>query len=173
MPAHAMARVAVDYCVKADELAALIVRLVRETAPDPKPAVGRPADAPDTAGARARALFGLESGLTCPECSGTLRELREGDVLRFKCPVGHAYTSHTMLEAQGDAIERALWTAVRHLEERALLMRKLANVARERDHEGVAAMFEDRAVALQRECEALREQIEGGRALEPIGHERT
>jgi two-component system chemotaxis response regulator CheB len=163
MPAHAMARVAVDYCVKAEDLAALLVRLVAKPAADADPAAVVPAVA--TPVVRESAI-GVESGLTCPECSGILREMRQGDVLRFRCGVGHAYTSETMLEAQGDAIERALWTMVRHFEERAMLTGKLAAAASERGHPGVAAMFEERSVALRRECDVLRQLI--GRALEPI-----
>jgi hypothetical protein len=73
-----------------------------------------------------------------------------------------------MLAAQGDAIERALWTAVRTLEERSLLTVKLAAAARQRGHDGVATMFEDRSVALTREVALLRDLIEAGRALEPF-----
>jgi len=173
MPSHAMDRVAIDYCVKAADLADLLVRLVHQPAPDP----GLPAPVPletreEAAGTSefpmTGAAVGIESGLTCPECSGILREVREGDVLRFRCRVGHAYTSQTMLEAQGDSIERALWTAVRQLEERALLMRKLAASARERGHDAVATTFEDRSMALAHEANVLRELIGAGRALEPI-----
>jgi two-component system chemotaxis response regulator CheB len=178
MPAHAMARVAVDYCVKAVDLADLIVRLVREPAPDPKPWADVPLETREEAAGLPEIppvgpQIGVESGLTCPECSGILREVHEGDVVRFRCRVGHAYTSQTMLEAQGDSIERALWTAVRQLEERSLLIRKLAAAARGRGHEGVAAMFEDRGVALGREVTVLRELIAGGRALEPMDTERA
>jgi two-component system chemotaxis response regulator CheB len=173
MPSHAMARVAVDYCVKASALAELIVRLVHQPPATPQPpasvrletweeAAGT-VEIPETA-----VEFGVESGLTCPDCSGILRELHDGDVVRFRCRVGHAYTSNTMLEAQGDTIERALWTAVRQLEERVLLVRKLALAARSRRHEAVAAIFEHRELALIREVGILRELIASGRALEPL-----
>ena len=173
MPAHAMDRVAIDHCVKSADLADLLVRLVREPAPDPDPASPVPLETSEEAAGTPEfpmtgAIVGVESGLTCPECNGILREVREGDVLRFRCRVGHAYTSQTMLEAQGDAIERALWTAVRQLEERALLIRKMAAAAREREHDAIATMFEDRAIALSREVAVLRELIEAGRALEPL-----
>ncbi len=173
MPTHAMARVAVDYCVKANALAELIVRLVNQPPATPQlPGSVTPETWEETSGTgdvpQTAAQFGVESGLTCPECSGILREVHDGDVIRFRCRVGHAYTSHTMLEAQGEAIERALWTAVRQLEERALLVRKLAAEARQRRHEGVAAMFEDREIALTREVGILRELIASGRALEPL-----
>jgi two-component system chemotaxis response regulator CheB len=173
MPAHAIDRVAIDYCVKSAELADLLVRLVHQPAPDPKPPSPVPLETWEEANGTAEypttgAVIGVESGLTCPECSGILREVREGEVLRFRCRVGHAYTSQTMLEAQGDAIERALWTAVRQLEERAVLIRKMAAAARAREHDAIATIFEDRSVALSREVTVLRELIEAGRALEPI-----
>lgn len=173
MPSHAMARVSVDYCVKANALAELIVRLVNQPPATPQPPASVALQTWDEASGttevpQTAAQFGVESGLTCPECSGILREVHDGDVVRFRCRVGHAYTSHTMLEAQGEAIERALWTAVRQLEERALLVRKLASAARARRHDGVAAMFEDRETALIRELGVLRELIGSGRALEPL-----
>jgi two-component system chemotaxis response regulator CheB len=173
MPSHAMDRVAIDYCVKSANLAELLVRLVHQPAPDPNPPSPVPLETREEAHGTSEfaltgAVVGVESGLTCPECSGILREVREGDVLRFRCRVGHAYTSQTMLEAQGDAIERALWTAVRQLEERALLIRKLAAAARERGHEAIATTFDDRSLALANEVGVLRELIGAGRALEPI-----
>jgi two-component system chemotaxis response regulator CheB len=178
MPSHAMSRVAVDHCVKSADLAALLVRLVRQAAADPPWPATVPLETRDEAESSdalptTGATIGVESGLTCPECSGILREVREGDVMRFRCRVGHAYTSQTMLEAQGDAIERALWTAVRQLEERTLLIRKLAAAALERGHDGVATMFDDRSASLEREIAVLRELIVNGRALEPLEQERN
>jgi two-component system chemotaxis response regulator CheB len=171
MPAHAMARVAVDHCVKAVDLASLLVHLVGVPAPNPSARMQVPLETfEEVVGTPERAVIGVESGLTCPECSGILREVREGDVLRFRCRVGHAYTSQTMLEAQGEAVEKALWTAVRSLEERSILIGKLAENARARGHDGVAALFDDRSMALNRDVEMLRDLIGRGRALEPVGH---
>jgi two-component system chemotaxis response regulator CheB len=178
MPSHAMDRVAIDYCVKSADLAELLVRLVRQPAPDPHPPSRVPLETREEAKGAAEqaateAVVGVESGLTCPECSGVLREVRDGDVLRFRCRVGHAYTSQTMQEAQGEAIERALWTAVRQLEERALLMRKLADAASKRGHDQVAITFDDRSTALATEVAVLRDLIGAGRALEPIDGRHT
>ncbi len=176
MPAHAMARVAVDHCVKAVDLPALLVHLVGVPAPDPGARMQVGLETYDeVADTRERAVtdatIGVESELTCPECSGILREVREEDVLRFRCRVGHAYTSQTMLEAHGEAVEKALWSAVRSLEERAILIGKLAENARARGHDGVAALFDDRSMALNRDVEMLRDLIGRGRALEPVGHD--
>jgi two-component system chemotaxis response regulator CheB len=176
MPSHALDRVAVDHCVKASELPELLGRLVREPAGDPDARTQieletREEAEPALERAVTGAMIGVESGLTCPECSGILREVREGDVLRFRCRVGHAYTSQTMIEAQGEAVEKALWIAVRSLEERSMLLDKLAENARQRGHDGIAALFDDRSIALSRDVRLLRDLIARGRTLEPVGHE--
>ena len=174
MPTHAMERVAVDYCVNAVELAGLLSRLVKEPAQEPATPASVPLETLEGTNlphepAVTKPSFGVESGLTCPECSGILREVREGDVLRFRCRVGHAYTSLSMLEAQGDALETALWTAVRSLEERSILLNKLAEHARRRGQDEMAARFLDRSRALDRDVRTLRNLVAQGRALEPAG----
>jgi two-component system, chemotaxis family, protein-glutamate methylesterase/glutaminase len=69
---------------------------------------------------------GAASGFTCPECSGALWELREGNLTRFRCRVGHTYSDDAMLAEQGDAVEAALWAALEVLEERAELLERMA-----------------------------------------------
>jgi len=177
MPAHAMARVAVDHCVKAVDLPALLVHLVGVPAPEPSARMQAPLEKyEEAASTLERAVIGpppigVESGLTCPECSGILREVREGDVLQFRCRVGHSYSSETMLEAQGEAVEKTLWTAVRSLEERSILIDKLAENARAHGHDGIAAVFDDRSMAFSHDVQMLRALIGRGRALEPVGHD--
>ena len=68
---------------------------------------------------------GPASGFTCPECSGALWELREGELVRYRCRVGHSYSEDAMVDAQGTAVEAALWTALEVLEERSELLRRL------------------------------------------------
>ena len=69
---------------------------------------------------------GPASGLTCPECSGALWELRDGEVLRYRCRIGHSYSEDAMVVAQGTALEAALWAALEMLEERAEFLRRMA-----------------------------------------------
>jgi two-component system chemotaxis response regulator CheB len=69
--------------------------------------------------------LGAPSAFTCPDCSGTLWELRDGDLLRYVCRVGHGYSTASIIEAEDDTVERALWAAVRTLEESAALSRRI------------------------------------------------
>ena len=64
---------------------------------------------------------GVPSAFSCPECSGVLWELNEGELVRFRCRVGHAYTMASLAEDQTEGIENGLWAAMRALEEKAAL----------------------------------------------------
>jgi len=52
---------------------------------------------------------------------GYLWELRDGDLTRFRCRVGHAFSIESMDAKQAEMLESALWAALRALEERANL----------------------------------------------------
>jgi two-component system, chemotaxis family, protein-glutamate methylesterase/glutaminase len=131
MPRHALQRAEVDYCSSADELAKLLVGLVAEPA-GPSPEV--PEDirlearmaAQDGSGRRSEEQLERPLAPSCPECGGALREITDGELLRYRCHVGHAYDADLLLGAQTEVVERALWTALRALEERAALLRRMA-----------------------------------------------
>ncbi|HTV73106.1 MAG TPA: chemotaxis protein CheB [Candidatus Acidoferrales bacterium] len=66
------------------------------------------------------------SSFGCPDCGGVLWEREEGGALNFVCRIGHAYSPKALERRNESAIEEALWTAVRALEERADLSERLA-----------------------------------------------
>ncbi len=70
---------------------------------------------------------GVPSAFSCPECGGVLWELKDGNMVRFRCRVGHAYTMNNLQEEQTDAIETALWAAMRALEEKAALETRVSD----------------------------------------------
>ena len=74
--------------------------------------------------------IGEPSRFACPECHGVLLRLKDQGPSRFRCHTGHAYSSKSLTAAVNDGIEDALWTAVRALEEGALLMQQLSAEAR-------------------------------------------
>src|SRR4029079_2059609 len=68
---------------------------------------------------------GRPSPFTCPECNGSLSEVRHGQVLRYTCRVGHSYSEAAMVIEQGSAGEPALWSALEALEARAEFLRRV------------------------------------------------
>jgi two-component system chemotaxis response regulator CheB len=103
---------------------------------------------------------GPPTGLTCPECKGALWDISEGELVRYRCRVGHVFSEDALLEEQGTHVEAALWTALEVLEERAETLRRVARNIGDRNP-GAAARLEDGA----------RDAIDRGRlirrALEP------
>jgi two-component system chemotaxis response regulator CheB len=63
--------------------------------------------------------------LRCPDCGGSLWQRKENGVSRYRCRVGHTFSTETLNEAQFDLLESTLWGAVMALEERADFLRKL------------------------------------------------
>jgi two-component system chemotaxis response regulator CheB len=99
---------------------------------------------------------GEPSPYGCPECGGVLWEMEDGELVRFRCRVGHAYTSEALAADQAQTIEKALWSALRGLEEQSAFKRRLAERARRRGHETTAARFDARARELAADAQQVR-----------------
>lgn len=70
--------------------------------------------------------LGDPSCFACPECHGVLLKLKVEEPERFRCHTGHAYTLDSLMADISEKTHDTLWTAVRSLEEEAMLMRHLA-----------------------------------------------
>lgn len=119
MPRSALERVQVDHVVRPAELPGLLRRLTAEAArdgPSPPPAI----DALEGNGP------GVRAELVCPACNGVLTEAEVNGLKRFRCHVGHAFSLASLVGEQSEEAERALWAAVRSLEESAALARRLS-----------------------------------------------
>jgi hypothetical protein len=72
------------------------------------------------------AEFGSPTAFACPSCNGALWEFHDGDLSRYRCHTGHAFSPESLLAEQSYAIEEALYSALRALEEKATALRRLA-----------------------------------------------
>lgn len=69
---------------------------------------------------------GIPSVFACPECHGVLWELKADQMVRFRCRVGHSYGTESLVRELSTASEAALWAAVRALEEKSAMQRRVA-----------------------------------------------
>jgi two-component system chemotaxis response regulator CheB len=92
-------------------------------------------------------LLGDETGLTCPDCGGAIYQQDEGEVVSFRCRVGHQYAADTFVVEQSKTVENSLWAGLRLLEERAVLMRRLAE--RYAEHQRTSRRFREKAEELE------------------------
>jgi two-component system, chemotaxis family, protein-glutamate methylesterase/glutaminase len=179
MPRSAAEFVPVDHCLPLAGISALLERLAREPAPAwPANAEGELAmpeemetelgltEVEASAAGRRDEPAGL-SGFTCPDCGGRLWELQHQELLRFRCRVGHAYSSDSLLDAQCEALEGALWAAVNALEENASLSRRLALRATERSQSLSAGRFQARADDAERQAALIRHALSAGASRSP------
>jgi two-component system, chemotaxis family, protein-glutamate methylesterase/glutaminase len=104
------------------------------------------------------ATHAAPSGLTCPDCGGSLWERGEGAVVEFLCHVGHVMSLESMLAGQAEVLETGLWNAVRLLEERAALLRRLGVAP---GSQALAPKADDQAAELEQQANLIRELLVG------------
>lgn len=165
MPQSALDHAEVDHVVPIAGLAPLLARLVDER--PPRQAVLADKDLiteTKMANLDADALQdddqpGRPSPFSCPDCGGVLWEIEQGDYTRYRCRVGHAYSPETMLGAQDDRLEEALWTAVKTLEENAHLSHRLADSERQRGNQWLVERFEEKEREARQRVEVIRRYL--------------
>jgi two-component system chemotaxis response regulator CheB len=164
MPTNALEQVEIDYCVPILKTGAILYRLTQE------PVVETPSIPEDlrievsitenpTANSDRIEELGESASMICPDCGGPLRELRDEKLRRYRCRLGHAFTAESLLEGQSEAIEYALWAAVRTMEDRVRILMNLANGRREQNHNKIAATYETQAKELQRHAQQIRKML--------------
>jgi two-component system chemotaxis response regulator CheB len=99
------------------------------------------------------------AGLACPSCHGALFELPGEPMPRYRCWVGHAWSPQSLLDEQAAAFEGALWMALRSLEEKASLARRLRSSAEKRGDVGTAERYEAMREDAEQAGRLIRELI--------------
>lgn len=156
MPRSVLDRVMVDFVASPPELPGLLVRLAAQPAgPD-----GHPDD-------YIYQLEGAQPGkraeLVCPMYEGVLSEAQPGEFRLFRCHVGHAFSLESLVREQSEEMERALWAAVRSLEESAALSLRLS--AREGGE--LKRRFAEKAKTQNEQADLIRHILLHGTKLSP------
>ncbi len=102
---------------------------------------------------------GDPSAFSCPECQGVLWELKEGELVRYRCRVGHAYSSESLLTAKSEELEAALWGALRALEESAAISRRMADRAKKSGHKLTHTRLTQHASEQQEQATLVRNML--------------
>ncbi|OBI55576.1 chemotaxis protein CheB [Mycobacterium sp. E796] len=133
LPANARDAGVLDRQAVAAEIGAVLKELAQEETEDPSMEPDAALDLENRIAMTSRFStnfdtqdLGAPSGYTCPDCHGSLIAISEG---HFRCHVGHAWTADALLAARDDEVEGALWVALRSLQEKAKLARRMADKA--------------------------------------------
>jgi two-component system chemotaxis response regulator CheB len=179
MPMHAIEVARADHVATLAEMGKLLVRLVTE---DVELAAAAPSNLMETETAMAdfdpEALNeedrpGTPSGYGCPSCHGALFTITEGGMERYRCRVGHAWSPEALAEEQAQALEGALWMALRGLEERAALSLRMRERAEQRGHRHSAVAFRRRHDEAQSAAMVLRRLLQEGTLAAPLASDQV
>lgn len=132
MPLNALTNAGADHILGIGDMGALLGRLVKQTVEEPAQPVSKELDvevhiAREESGLQESIMsLGKITPYTCPECHGVLLALKEGGVPRFRCHTGHAYSIDSLLAEVTEHVESTLWSALRSMEESAMLLNHVA-----------------------------------------------
>jgi two-component system chemotaxis response regulator CheB len=165
MPRSALEHAGADHVLPVEQMAALLVRLTSEPVPaqeaqdtmtDEDFELQEIEDEEALVQQDRASQPGIPSTQTCPECHGTLWEVQDSGILKFRCRVGHSYTAEALAGHQAEQLEAALWTALRALEEHGALARRLAARALGAGHTHSAARFTEEAMDAEHHASVVR-----------------
>jgi two-component system chemotaxis response regulator CheB len=165
MPRHALAHAEVDYCLPLADLAASLVRLVREPAGAPgllPPSILEEARIAEQEIAVMETTLispGQPSAITCPDCGGVLNEIAEHGKLRYRCQIGHAFSPASLVDAQNQEIERAIAIAVRTHRDRLNLFRRMEILSEYRQQPNAARRWHAAAAESERLATVLEQAM--------------
>ena len=166
MPQSAIAHVEVDHVMPLSDMGPLLTQLVHEQATEqgsfPVSEVMEMETklaAMDMREGQYGENVGTPSVFSCPECGGVLWEVHDGNLLRFRCRVGHAYSVDSVLAGQTETVEEALWTALKTLQESASLSRRLAHDASNGGRDWLAKRFDERVQEAEKHAAVIRQVL--------------
>lgn len=102
---------------------------------------------------------GVPSIFTCPECKGVLYEIRDKDMVRYRCRTGHAFAPESMLADKSLELENALYAALNTLEESIALSRRMERHAQQRSNQALARRFGQKVEEAEQRAATIRKVL--------------
>jgi two-component system, chemotaxis family, protein-glutamate methylesterase/glutaminase len=166
MPESAKRQVNVDHCVPVSEIAELLVRLCKEPITEKRDVMKDEQTrkeieiaAEENAVEKSVMDFGELSPFTCPECHGVLSGLYDGDLVRYRCHTGHAYTVAALMASLTEKVEDYLYNATRGMDETIILLNHLGDHYAEANQPQLAALFFKKAKQAADRSQFVRQAV--------------
>ncbi|QRR00661.1 chemotaxis protein CheB [Dyadobacter sandarakinus] len=168
MPDSAIRQVTIDHIIPAEQMGPLLAKLVQDPAnkdtpiameEDEKTKAELEIAGADTASGTSIFQFGVPSTYACPECHGVLTMLKDGNITRFRCHTGHAFSADALLEALTESIEDSLYNAIRGVDESVILLNHLGDHFAEANQPRAAAVYFQRATKVSEQAAMVRKAI--------------
>jgi two-component system, chemotaxis family, protein-glutamate methylesterase/glutaminase len=163
MPNAVLNNVKVDHVIPVEQMGTAIAKIIAK--PPKKSKI--PGDVKKEAQIAERVQIGIDqlsrisehSVFSCPDCGGGLWEMTSNGNTRYRCHVGHGFSENGLLASMEATTEAALWTAMRIIEERRNLLKKLAEKEKSNGSKTVAARYKQRIKELSLQIDQLKKVL--------------
>lgn len=164
MPRRAMEASSVDFCLPGSEIGDVLAGLAKGEAgvagpvpPDIRLEVEIAAG--ERIDSETLTRIAAPAALTCPSCGGVLSSLKVDKSLRFRCQVGHAFGPDVLAKEQESRVDEAMRVALRIIDERAELVARMADDARQSGRTAIAQMYASRAIEYRGHADMIRQVV--------------
>lgn len=97
----------------------------------------------------------------CPDCGGGLWTIHNNGKMadRYRCHIGHSYSEKDLVVKQGEVLESTLWVALRIMEERRNLWKKMEDDHSKRGLSRMASMYLKKGEEIQVHVDKMKEVL--------------
>ncbi len=99
----------------------------------------------------------VQSLFACPDCGGGLWEAQNDIIKRYRCHIGHAYTERDLVLKQSEAAGATLWTALRMMEERKHLLKKMESENKKKGYTSLSSSNVEKQTELKVHIDKMKE----------------
>ncbi|MBK6263912.1 chemotaxis protein CheB [Marivirga sp. S37H4] len=165
MPLFAQQHMVIDFIVNVEDISAVIDEISMDDLPPEKEApvhlIRENAIATNLkSDVIATESLGDRVPLSCPECKGVLWEMKNSNIVRYRCHIGHSYTEEALVESKDNGLEEALWIALRTLEEKRMLLLKIISDYKKRNLSQLVLSYENKLEEVLRHINQIRKVMQ-------------
>jgi two-component system chemotaxis response regulator CheB len=162
MPKSVLGNTEVDYCVRLAAMGAILEEKTNNGREEYLPA---PAEVLAEAAISERVAVNMQSLMeigdkspfSCPDCGGGLWNLKDDSFQRYRCHTGHTYSQNELEVKQKQALENTMWIALRMMEERRNLLKKMSVEEKGKGWLKSATHKQERAIELEEHINRLKQ----------------
>ena len=165
MPLTAQKFVNIDHSVKLEDVGDLIRDLIEKPLPEKIEipyTIKREAEIATKIRSQVKTedFLGKKVALSCASCGGPLWKIKDTEIERYRCHVGHSFSQESLLLAQNENLEETLWVCLRTLEEKKVLMSNMAENFKNKGSGHIARSYSDKIKEVDEHIVRLRQLMD-------------
>ncbi|TRO66497.1 chemotaxis protein CheB [Christiangramia sabulilitoris] len=162
MPLTAQKFVSIDHTVNLEDMGEYLNTIIKDALPETgkiPETIRREAEIAQNIKSQIRKenYLGKKVPLSCASCGGPLWKIKDTEIDRYRCHVGHSFSQEALLLAQNENLEETLWVCFRTLEEKKNLLRDMVEKFQNKGSKQIARSYEDKIREVEQHIQKLRQ----------------